>query len=58
MNDEQREIATLAAQILSGLLAGAMGKQGFDTGSIRPHHIQASVNLALAVREEVKARLP
>lgn len=58
MNDEQREIATLAAQLLSGLLAGAMGKPNFDTGSIRPHHIQAAVNLALAVREEVKARVP
>lgn len=58
MTDEQRDISTLAAQILSGLLAGAMGKQGFDTGSIRPHHIQAAVNLALAIREEVKARAP
>lgn len=58
MNDEQREIAELAAKILAGVLAGAMAKPNFDMGSIRPHHIQGAVNLALGLVQEVKQRVP
>jgi hypothetical protein len=58
MNDEQREVAELAAKILSGVLAGAMARPNFDLGSVRPHHIQGAVNLALGLIAEVKQRVP
>ena len=54
--DAQQELTRLAATVLSGLLSGAMTRPNFDTGSIRPHHVQAAVNLALALREEVRSR--
>lgn len=58
LSESQKEVAFLAAQILSGVLAGSLAKPNQDLGSVRPFHIQGAVNLALAIREEVKTRMP
>lgn len=58
MSDDQREVADLAARILGGILAGELSKNQFGMNDIRPYHVQGSVNMALAIVEQVQQRVP
>lgn len=58
MNENQREIAELAAKILSGVLAGQLSKPGFELGHVGLEQINVAVTIAANLVNVVKARVP
>lgn len=59
MTDHQKYVVELAAKILSGVLSGRMAANPqFDMGNIRPHQVQGSLRIAMALMEEAKNIVP
>jgi hypothetical protein len=59
LTEHQRLVLETASRILSGVLAGRMAANpAMDMGSIRPHHVSGSVQVAAGLVQQVLATIP
>jgi hypothetical protein len=59
VTDHQKYVVELAAKILSGVLSGRMAANAnMDMGNIRPHQVQGSLRIAMALVEEARNIVP
>lgn len=58
MNEQQQQIADLAAKVLAGILAGQLQKPGYELGNVGISEINYAVNIAQNIVNVVKSRVP
>lgn len=58
MNEQQQQIADLAAKVLAGILSGTLQKPGYELGNVGIAEINYAVNIAQNIVNVVKSRVP